>query len=86
MNLRKLSDLCLLALLATAGSVLRVPAGHQLCAHTSLVTPVETSAQGVQASKHSFPKPVSPRAPKPAGWFEEPPTEGINRNTTWRNA
>jgi hypothetical protein len=42
MKLRKLSDLCLLVLLAAAGSVLRSPVGHQAGAGTSLVTPAKT--------------------------------------------
>ena len=79
MNLRQLSDLCLLVLLAAAGSVQRFPVGHQTCADTALVTTVNTPAKGLPASKHPF--------PKPAGWFEaQPSTKAVNCDKTWRNA
>jgi hypothetical protein len=74
MNLRKLSDLCLLVLLAAAGSVQRFPVGHHTCADTSRVTPVKT--------KHSSRKPVSLRAPS----TEAIHCETTWCDKTWRNA
>lgn len=49
MNLRILSDLILLALLAAAGSVQCFPLGHKTCAARSLVTTVKSPAKGGRA-------------------------------------
>jgi len=66
MDLRKLSDFCLLVLLAAAGSPLRFPERHQTGADAPLTTPVRTPTNGVPASKDSLRKPAPPRGLKPA--------------------